>query len=419
MVSVAKSIVDNFDKFTSGNALEIVSGTISMIGTIGGVVGGPFGPLIAGVCGVIASILPLFGGKKGPSMSEVVDNVIREALDDFRDEAIYVKVIDSLNTMTAHIAQLVGIATHNAGHLSDEEKGFLTTTDFTTVGTSALAALQVQIEKYKSIENDENKSQRITKYVYYYCMVSIQRTVIMNLHCSLLRINDMEAIFAGVKEYLFKVLPKKDRNVLEFMSMLPSSKNWWMLYRCLHTTLTAQQRGILSAYTKQIGCPPMIGKLCYLYNDVQNEYMYLPNNDYCKDGSRRYVFTWRRKTCDDSQFLFRLIGDKNNCRIFNVYFGEYIYADEKAYDSKSTRVFSWRPGSPSNRCDWEISGTTIRNCSKKEYMYAADTGKGADRRYVFTKSWQPGEKPVQGDWTVIEVSFENDDLNNGLKKVAV
>ena len=326
MVRVAKSFGDNYDKFTSGDALEIASGAIALIDTIGGVVGGPYGPLITGVCGLIASILPLFGGKKGPSMSEVVDKVIREALDDFRKEEIYGKVIGSLNEMTLHITLLVGIASQNSGHLSTAEQSFLTTTDFTTVAIDTLGVLQGQIEKYESIKNDEKKSQSISLYAYFYCMVSIQRTVIMNLYCSLLRANDMEAIFAGVKEYLFEVLPKKDLKVFEFMSMLPSSKNWWMLYRCLHTTLTAQQRGILCAYTKQIGCPPMIGKLCYLYNDVQNEYMYLPQNHLSNDSSRRNVFTWRRKTCDNAQYLFRLIGDNNNCQIFGVYFGEYIYA---------------------------------------------------------------------------------------------
>ena len=53
-------------------------------------------------------------------------------------------------------------------------------------------------------------------------------------------------------------------------------------------------------------------------------------------------------------------------------------------------------------------------------MYASDTGTyDGNRRLVLTKTWQPGLKPVQGDWTVIEVSFEKDDLNNGLQQAAV
>ena len=402
--------MDNYDKFTSGDALEIASGAIALIGTIGVVVGGPFGPLIAGVCGLIASILPLFGGKKGPSMSEVVDKVIREALDDFRDEEIYGKVIGSLKAMTAYTAQLNGIASHNSGHLSDEGKTLLTDMEFTTVATNTLGALQGQIEKYKSIKNNEKKSQRIAKYVYYYCMVSIQRTVIMNLQCSLLRVNDMEGVFAGVSNYLYEVLPKEDRKVLEFLSTLPDSGDWWMLYRCLHTTLTAPQRGILSAYTKQIGCLPMKGKLCCLYNDKQSKYMYLPGNHFTYDDNRREVFTWREKTCD-AQMLFRLIGDENDCKIFGVYFGEYVYAADYApYDGDRRRVFSWRPGYPVSQGGWEIYIGTIRNLYQNEYMYAGDFAPyDGSRRRVF--SWRPGNMIIQGDWTIKEVSFEKDDLN--------
>ena len=409
-MNVAQGVVDNYDKFTSGDALEIASGAIAIIGTVGAVVGGPAGPLIAGVCGLVASILPLFGGKKGPSMSEVVDKVIREALDDFRDDEIYGQVIGSLKEMNAHIAQLNGVASYNSGHLSDEEKSWLTTMDFSTVGTRTLGALQGQIEKYKNIQNDEKKSQRIAKYVYFYCMVSIQRTVIMNLQCSLLRANDMEGVFAGVSNYLYEVLPKEDRKVLEFVSMLPSSKDWFMVYRCLHTTLTTPQRGILSAYTKQIGCPPMRGKLCCLYNYYQHEYMYLPMAYLGYDSSRREVFTWRSQTCD-SQMLFRLIGDENDCQIFGVYFGEYLYAADYApYDSDRRRVFSWIPGYPVSQGDWEISNGNIRNHYQNEYMYAGDYAPYDEyRRRVFT--WRPGNQIRQGYWGVKEVSFEKDDLH--------
>ena len=52
----------------------------------------------------------------------------------------------------------------------------------------------------------------------------------MNLQCSLLRANDMEGVFAGVSNYLYKELPNEDRKVLKFVSTLPHSKDWWMVY---------------------------------------------------------------------------------------------------------------------------------------------------------------------------------------------
>ena len=140
-------------------------------------------------------------------------------------------------------------------------------------------------------------------------MISVQRTVIMNLQCVLLRANDMEGVFAGVSNYLYNALPNEDRKVLGFVSMLPDSKDWWMVYRCLHTTLTASQRGILSAYINLIGCPPMEGKLCCLYNNKYNEYMYLTRDLFASED-RRPAYTWKYPGNGlNAQMLLRLIGD--------------------------------------------------------------------------------------------------------------
>lgn len=124
-------------------------------------------------------------------MSETVDKVIREALDEFKDEQIYESGIVSLKEMSAHIAELNGVAAHNAGLLTDKEKSFLTTLDFSTVGSETLGILQGQIEKHDSIKNDEKKSKRLAQYIYYYCMISVQKQVILTLQCSLLRTNEM------------------------------------------------------------------------------------------------------------------------------------------------------------------------------------------------------------------------------------
>lgn len=73
----------------------------------------------------------------------------------------------------------------------------------------------------------------------------------------------MESIYAGVANYLYDALPKEDQKVLGFISEFPESRDsWWMLYRCLHTSLEAPQRAMISAYRKQIGCSEMKGQLC-------------------------------------------------------------------------------------------------------------------------------------------------------------
>lgn len=419
IVSVAQCVSDNLDKFTSDDPLEIVSGAIALIGTIGGVVGGPYEPFVVGVCGLVVSIFPILGGKKGPSMPEMINEVIRRELDDFRDEEIYGKVIGSLKKMTTHIAHLNGVASHNFGLLTNEEKAFLTQINFSTIGADALGELQGQIEKYKSIKNDEKKSQRIAKYAYFYCMIAVQRNIILTLQCSLLKVNNMEALFSSVSKYLNEEQPMEDQKVLEFVSTLPS-KDWFVVYRCLHLSLTAPQRGILSNYTKLIGCP-MKGKLCCIYSNYRNAYMYLPQDHLSHDKDRRNVFTWKNEKDCNPQMLFRLIGDEKNCQIFGVYFGEYLYsADDAPYNNNLRRVFTLRNGAAPTS-DWEIRVTdganTIRSRRHNEYMYASDISPGrllaahfnSSRKLVFT--WRPGQNVPQDRWTVKEVSFETNDLN--------
>ncbi|XP_066916723.1 toxin CfTX-A-like [Clytia hemisphaerica] len=233
VVQVAQSVVNNLDKFTSGDALGIASGALAIIGTIGGVVGGPAGPLIAGVCCLVASILPLFGGSSGPSMGEVLEKVIKEALADFKDEEIYGQVLGSLRLMKPQMVELNGIAEKNGGLLKESEKSFLTTLDFSTAGVEILGALQAQLDRHKDTTN-ETEATRLATYCYYYSMISTQKRLILTLQCALLRRNDMEAIYHGVKSYLDNALLEEDKKTFKFLIDLPNNGKWWLLYRYIH-----------------------------------------------------------------------------------------------------------------------------------------------------------------------------------------
>ena len=57
-----------------------MSGAVNIVGSIGSVVAGPFGPLVAAGCGLISSILSLFGGG-GPSLTDQIDKIIRDAIE--------------------------------------------------------------------------------------------------------------------------------------------------------------------------------------------------------------------------------------------------------------------------------------------------------------------------------------------------
>eukprot|EP00111_Clytia_hemisphaerica_P016818 TCONS_00049876-protein len=197
VVDLANTIVNNWQKFTSNDPLQITSGAIAIIGSIAGAVGGPIGLLVSGVCGLLTGFLSLFGGNSGPSLGDVVDQVIRKALNDYKDETIHAQVIGSLKETTAHIANLNGVALYNDGQMTDVEKSFLTSIDFSTIGVETLGELQEQLNKNK-LTQDPPTATRLANYCYFYCMISLLKRIVLTLQCSLLRQNSMESIHAGV-----------------------------------------------------------------------------------------------------------------------------------------------------------------------------------------------------------------------------
>ena len=108
VAKVAQSIFDNYEKLTSDDVLQKFSGVIVLIGTFGIVVGGPFGPLIAGTCDLITSAISLFGGEKGTSVSEIVEQVMHDS----KDQEIYEKVMGATKFIYSEISVLKGVANH-------------------------------------------------------------------------------------------------------------------------------------------------------------------------------------------------------------------------------------------------------------------------------------------------------------------
>ena len=260
-------------------------------------------------------------------MSEIIEQVMHDS----KDQEIYEKVMGSTKLIYSQISLLTGDPNHQGGKLTD--KGYsLLAKYFGEAGAETLGHLQVQIEKNKTVNNNEKKSKRTAIYVYYYCMLSSLKQLALTLQCCLLRYNDMEGTHAGVSKYLYETLPTEDKKILGFISSLPVDGDWYMLYRELHVELNAYEREIISEYLKQIRCKPMEGRLCYITNETCSEYLYTPLHpvrrdvfercsDYWKDYRR--VFTYP-SVLPIPLALFRIIGEDDNCNIFSVYHSEYL-----------------------------------------------------------------------------------------------
>src|SRR5699024_12754394 len=92
--------------------------------------------------------------------------------------------------------------------------------------------------------------------------------------------------------------------------------------------------------------------------------------------------------------VMRLVWHGDSCRIRNKYWNEYLYADERTYDSKQRYVFSWIPKGTRDEDVWAFRTVangetfTIVNKHHNEYLYSLEDEYNSERRYAFT--WIPG-----------------------------
>ena len=391
-------------------------------------VGGPFGPLIAGTCDLITSPISLFGGEKGTSVSEIVEQVMHDS----KDQEIYEKVMGATKFIYSEISVLKGVANHQGGKLTDKECSLLTR-HFGEACAETLGHLQGQIEKNKMINNDEKKSKRTARYVYYYCMLSNFKRLVLTLQCCLLRSNGMEGTYAGVSKYLCETLPTKDKKVLGFISSLPVDGDWYMLYRELHVELNTHEREIISEYLKQIGCKPMEGRLCYITNETCSEYLYTPLQPTRRDLERYsdYWKDYRRVFTYPSVFriplaLFRIIGEDDNCNIFSVYHSEYLCVENTEnftfwdsfkyiHQGFNKLVVTKIPGNSGYQksqpqfVSWRIvpcnDYVKIRNTKYEENLHTKAGGRSYRKEAISCRN--------EKRWKIIDVSFEHDNLMAG------
>jgi len=420
-IGALTSITDNFENFTSDDGISIAIGAVNIVGAIGSVVAGPYGPLVAAGCGLISSILSLFGGG-GPSLTDQIDAIIRAALEDFKEESIYEKVIGSLRDINALIAQLIGVAQYNGGIVSDKETSFLTDTSLANVANEVLGTLEGQLSRHKA-ETDEKKCSRLANYTFYYTNICLMKTILLNIHCGLLRRNELNSTFEGVKRVLTGLMQSQDRKVLGFLEEVPEPSNpsgyWWMLYRHMHYSLDVVQRTTILGYcNKIIGMNIFPGKLVCIYNKSHGTYNYAAGSNAAEDDDRRNVFRWTPGTADKDS-LWRIIdkGDGNS-GIYTVFYGEYLYASGKEKDSQRRYCWTWRPGGLSGHDEslWKISGDdwendcTIKNVLKNEYYYGSGVNYDDERAYPFC--WIPGTIADDAHWKLFNISYtKTPDLN--------
>ena len=115
MIKAVTKVVENWSKITSGDPIQTIEGVVEIIGSVGAVLGGPYGPLIAAGCGLVSSVLSLCtgSGNKKTSLYDQMKSYIDKAFVDFKDVDIRDKVNTATGEIKGAISFLLGIAQSN------------------------------------------------------------------------------------------------------------------------------------------------------------------------------------------------------------------------------------------------------------------------------------------------------------------
>ena len=132
-IDKAKAVVDGttkaIPKFKSGDPAQIISGVLDMTSVALATFGGPHGAAAALVLNVVSSLISLF--QTSPKSSPAIDKVMKEVLDDFKDEELLRKMNSFIATFdTVHYGI---VATR--GYSNDIEGKDLSENDITSLKT--------------------------------------------------------------------------------------------------------------------------------------------------------------------------------------------------------------------------------------------------------------------------------------------
>jgi len=140
---------------------------------------------------------------------------------------------------------------------------------------------------------------------------------------------------------------------------------------------------------------------------IRNEYYgkhYLFSSIY-QDSTldRRQVFGWAPgyKIINGYWMIIPVDQEKKKYFIFNTYYKEYLYASSQVDDSRRT-VYTWVKGTPTRESIWVIKNGKIFNEYYGCYLFESNLSHNETRKIV--PCWEPGNIVIESDWKII---FEN------------
>ncbi len=182
IASTTESLILNFNKIISGDPVTSVTGVLGVIGGVAGLASGPAGVAVGAVCSVITTILSLFG-VGGANESALQEKMIRELLEQFKDEELSVELEKSLNKIKAHISTIEGIFEtyqNNPDKIKAELSNHLISNevDIINLGRDFISELGSRIKERLST-SDDKVALRVNKYLFYCTMVYARKQFLL------------------------------------------------------------------------------------------------------------------------------------------------------------------------------------------------------------------------------------------------
>lgn len=358
-LNLATSLSARIDNYISGNGYEIASSVFDIIGALSKFLdlAGPEGAIasdaVKAVCGVISVILGFFGKKSNTSATDMLKEVIKEAIEVQTDENLLAQFEGEMNEMGTCISNLLVWSQYET--LQQSVIDNITKQGWAILGDNFMGQLHSYITDYGET-TDDTEAQYCVKYLYCYCKLSMLRNVELVLLASLLGQSGQTQIAASIRQTIDNN-KRQDKDNLKVYYNEPNG-TYNTIMNALYFQLTSDQRGMFETVCNKTGLGDMPGELCritYNYTDTDgnnNElYMYISTKHSYNGSYWEVLLATYDNIVSDSDSdkieqngtLFIMYDRDNDEKVFfNPYGKTYLLTYDSTWHGSTHRILAKR-----------------------------------------------------------------------------
>jgi hypothetical protein len=230
-----------------------------------------------------------------------------------------------------------------------------------------LSELREEIKRGLNPDCEEDVAKNVASYIYQYALLRTLKKTMSLSFSLLLKSADLQE--AKTVDNMIVNDDGIDRDFFRAITGQKNDKNYWKVYRNLHTQYQPKNMKFLSDFFKDLGIP-FEGQLCYIEMPIRDDFQYVYSSEnFVGDNRRRletsrrgglrlipdmFDFNRKRDNFESGDIIWRTFGDRNESfLIFSVYHGEYVYLTEYHYNEHKM-VCTWTSGQIMTKGDWKL-----------------------------------------------------------------